>query len=173
MLKFIKRLFMSVFAIIMLLVIRYDERIFPYYKIIDKDGIFGVYRDGNVYIGNINFLKKLKNTTEKDILIVDNRNMDDPTIKVLNSYKIVDNNTQNEILHIILEYEKKYPSNWNRTMRSLKKEWIAHNLLYYFDYQINRTVDVDFNNNDENAYSKDALKDTVKKIIKKILNRLK
>ncbi len=173
MLRFIKKFFIFIFLNLILLIIRYDERIFPKYKIIDEDKIFASYSLGNVYIGNIDFLKKLSNTSDKDVLILDKRGESDPTIKIISSYKIVDNNIQNEILNILIEYEKRYPSKWERTMRSMKKEWIAHNLLYYFDYQINRTEDVDFNNNDEDAYSKEALKDTIKKIIKKILNKLK
>ena len=142
--KFIKRFFIFLFMISIILIIRYDERIFPRYKIIDKDKIFASYSMGNVYIGDDKFLSGLSNLNKDDVLVLDKRDENDPTLKIISSYKIVDNNLQNEILHILK-----------------------------FDYKIERTEDVDLNNNDEDAYSKDALKDTIKKIIKKILNRLK
>ena len=156
----------------MLLIIRYDERIYPRYKIIMKNNIFAQYSEGNVYIGDKKFLESLKDIKDKDVLVLDNRHESDPTIKVLSSYKITDNNLQNEIIRILLEYEEKYPSAWNRSMKKMKIEWTAHNLLYYFDYQVNRTIDVDFNNGDENTYNKKMLKEVIKKVIKKVINRL-
>lgn len=156
----------------MLLVIRYDERIYPKYEIVMKDNIFARYSEGNVYIGDAIFIGKLNKDNKKDIFVIDNRSDDDPTLKVLSSYKITDNNLQNEIIHILLEYEKRNPSAWNRTMKKMKIEWTAHNLLYYFDYKVNRTVDVDFNNNDEKVYNREMLKQVIKKVTKKVLNRL-
>ena len=119
--KFIKRFFIFLFMISIILIIRYDERIFPRYKIIDKDKIFASYSMGNVYIGDDKFLSGLSNLNKDDVLVLDKRDENDPTLKIISSYKIVDNNLQNEILHILKEYEKKYPSKWERTIRSMKK----------------------------------------------------
>ena len=170
--KFLKKLIIFLFIISILLVIRYDERIYPRYEIVMENDIFARYSEGNVYIGNDKFIKDLKNISEKDILVVDARSDSDPTLRVLSSYKITDNNLQNEIIHILLEYERRNPSAWNRTMKKMKIEWTAHNLLYYFDYQVNRTSAVDFNNKDESVYNRKMLKDLIKKVAKKVINRL-
>ena len=155
-----------------ILVTRFDYKYSGNYRIINDGKVFATYIDGNVYIGDSNFIKELKDIKETDVIILDDTKNIDPDYKIISSYKITDNVIQNEILNIPYEYNKLYPSSWNRSMKSMKIEWTAHNLLYYFDYQTIRTSDVDFNNKDENVYNKKMLKDTIKKIIKKVRNRI-
>lgn len=170
--KVFKCIILFVFLISILFILRFDSKYATSYNIINNGIIFATYRDGNVYIGNSEFINKLENVKENDILILDDHKNSDPDYKIISSYKITDNNIQNEILSILLEYARINPSSWHRSMKSMKIEWIAHNLLYYFDYQTIRTRDVDFNNSDENVYNERMLKDTIKKIIKKVYNRL-
>lgn len=170
--RFFKILIYFTIFIFTILVMRFDHRYNGSYKIINDGNVFATYIDGNVYIGNSLFIKTLKNIKEKDVIILDDTKNIDPDYKIISSYKITDNVIQNEILNILYEYNKLHPSLWKRSMKSMKIEWIAHNLLYYFDYQTIRTMDVDFNNNDENVYNEKMLKDTIKKILRKVRNRL-
>ena len=93
-----------------------------------------------------------KNITSNDeIIIIDDRNNYD--IQVVNSYKITDSNMKQEIIDIILEYNKKYPNNkWKRSKNTMYYEWIVHNILYKLYFFRNHTISVDFDNNDEYKY---------------------
>ena len=114
---------------------------------------FYKYRKGNIYIGNVEYLNSL-NKEENDILILDKRDGDDPNIKIIDSYLITDVNLINEVLDVVLEYEKENPSEWNRTKKTMAIEWLLHNTAYYLNYQRDRTKDVDLNNLDEDYYEK-------------------
>ena len=84
-------------------------------------------------------------------------------MQIYSSYKISDTNVRNEILNILMEYEKKHPSKWERSLNSMKVEWFVHNLLHLFNYRLDHTTDVDFNNADEEIYN---VKNNVKRLIK-------
>ena len=100
----------------------------------------------NIYISE-NYIDINKN----DILIIDDRQHSD--IMIINSYKIDSVNTQDKIIDLILDYNKKYPNkNWIRTKNSMKTEWFIHNILYKFGIYKNRTRSVDFETNEENLY---------------------
>ena len=60
----------------------------------------------------------------------------------------------NKILDILLNYEREYPTDWDRTKDAMLREWITHNVLYDFSFQTNRTKEVDLDNNDEKVYSR-------------------
>ena len=170
--KLIKHFILFLFMISILFILRFDKKRESFYRIINDGNIFAIYTDGNVYIGDSNFINNLNNTKDKDILILDDHNNPDADYKIISSYKVTDNVIQNEIINILLEYNKLHPSSWNRSFKSMKAEWIAHNLLYYFDYQVGRTRDVDFNNVDEKVYNRKMVKKVIKKIIKKVINRI-
>ena len=74
-------------------------------------------------------------------------------MSICNSNQIKNRNDQIEILKIILEYENKYPSNWNRNLDSMMNEWIIHNICYELNLEKPRTEQVDLDNNDEKKYS--------------------
>ena len=130
------------------------------YEIID-DRAFARYSDGLIYIGDFDYLEDVKKyCSDKDILVLDRRNGEDPDMIIYNSYKILDKNKQLEILNALCSYEQLYPSSWNRTINTMQREWNAHNILYYMNYERYRTTDVDLDNADEETY----------KIKKKIFN---
>lgn len=111
------------------------------------------YSKGYIYIlDNVDQIDNI-NQKENDVYIIDQRNNKDPNIKIVNSYLINDKETMNEIIDILLEYEYIYPSNWNRNKNSLLNEWLVHNNLFYINYEVVRTKDVDFNNKDERRYN--------------------
>ena len=132
----------------------YNYNVSNNYEIVMEDDCFARYSKGRVFIGSKEYIESLIDIDENDILIIDNRDRDDPNMKILSSYKINDYRTRDEILKIIFEYEKKNPSSWKRTISSMKLEWFVHNVLYYLNYETKRTRDVDLNNNDEKKYSK-------------------
>ena len=113
---------------------------------------FAKYSKGLVYIGSKTFLATII-PQKNDVLVLDSRDEKDPDMKIFSSYKIVDPMIKDEILKILLQYEKKYPSKWNRTIESMRLEWYIHNIMHFFNYEIDRTTDVDFNNDDENTYN--------------------
>ncbi len=110
-------------------------------------------QSGNIYIGTKEYLDTLNDINDDGILILDERDGSNPNIKIYNSYKITSPKRMSEVIDVILDYEKKDPSQWNRTKKTLIWEWIAHNILRNLEYQTHRTTDVDFDNKDENTYS--------------------
>ena len=119
----------------------------------DEDAYSG-YSKGSIYIGDKEYLDSLENITDKDILVEDERDSDNPTMRIRNSYLVFEKNDRTEILKSLCEYEKEHPSDWNRTLETMELEWEAHNLLYYFNYKKDHTTDVDLDNNDEEKYMK-------------------
>lgn len=112
------------------------------------------YSKGNVYIGSKDYLDNLEDISEYDILVEDERDGSNPSMKIRNSYLITDKNTRIEILNILKQYEKNHPSNWNRSIDTMNLEWEAHNSLYYLNYKRDHTTDVDLDNEDEEKYAK-------------------
>jgi hypothetical protein len=113
------------------------------------------YSSGIIYIGATDeCLMEVENKKDMDFLVLDYRHKDNSDMKMYDSYKLKNSKEQGEVIDILLEYENKRPSNWKRTKNSMLNEWDAHNLLYSLNYQRNRTKDVDFDNNDEDLYTK-------------------
>lgn len=157
-----KRLFL-VSAFILL--IGYYSKDYKYkknnYKIVDGN-FYATYSDGLVYIGDEDFLNNIT-ASEYDVLVCDSReNTKNPDMIIYNSYLIEDKDKRNEILEIICEYEKCYPSNWNRSIESMRLEWYMHNLSYFLNFRKDRTTDVDFDNDDEKKYDKILLRKVLK-----------
>ena len=75
-------------------------------------------------------------------------------MKIITSYTITDKNIRNEILEVLCRYEELHPSPWDRSIESMRLEWLAHNISYLFHNQRHRTADVDLDNNDEKYYKK-------------------
>ena len=125
----------------------------PDIQTIDNSNCFAYYSLGKVFIGDEEYLSSLKNIDENDILILDNRNYPEPNIKVYSSYKISDRAVRDEILEIICKYEEIYPSDWDRSIESMRLEWFIHNIFYDCNILKDRCADVDFNNNSEIIYN--------------------
>ncbi len=131
----------------------YEHVYVPQYEIMDETHQeFACYSQGRIFIGNRRFLIGLKDLKEGDILVLDQRNNSDPNMKIISSYEINDKDVRNEILEVLCRYEEMYPSDWDRTIESMRLEWLMHNLSYDFNNQQHRTRDVDLNNDDERYY---------------------
>lgn len=77
---------------------------------------------------------------------------------ICNSYCIKDKDTRNEILEVLCCYEEMYPSNWDRSIESMRVEWFCHNTAYNFNYRVDDSFEVDLNNKDEDKYSNKVLR---------------
>lgn len=111
-----------------------------------------IYSKGNIYIGSEEYLNEINYAKKDDILVLDERNDEDPDIKIYDSHKIQETKLMMEILKEIKKYEENNPSKWNRSLESMRNEWMYHNLSYYLNYEVERTRDVDLNNADEQKY---------------------
>ena len=110
------------------------------------------YNNGTIYIGSKSYLKTIKNLSDNDILALDARRSKDPNIQIYDSYKITDDLIMEEIIESLLLYEEKYPTEWERTKNTMIREWLAHNAMHRVGYEVDRTENVDFNNEDEETY---------------------
>lgn len=139
-----------------------DYQYVPKYSVIGENYNYweAKYRDGNVYI--VKKLSAIKKVNESDIIILDDRDENDPNMEIISSHEINDKEARNDIIEIILEYERRYPSKWNRTIESMRLEWYIHNILYDIDYERHRTDNVDFDNSDEEYYNKHILNKILK-----------
>ena len=134
----------------------HDYEYNPQYEITEtSDDAFATYSKGKIYIGNKSFLLSILDKIEEgDIIVLDQRNSKNPNMKIITSYTITDKNIRNEILEVLCKYEELYPSSWDRSIESMRLEWLAHNVSYTFHNQRHRTADVDLDNNDEKYYRK-------------------
>lgn len=136
--------------------IKANEEQISYYEEYTIEGIipYATIGDSNIYIGNEKFIDSIRNDDTEDIYVVDGRDNKNPNMRICNSYEIRSINRMNKILEILLNYEREYPTDWDRTKDAMLREWITHNVLYDFSFQTNRTKEVDLDNNDEKVYSR-------------------
>ncbi len=115
------------------------------------------FSNGTIFIGDKEYLESVE-SGPNDILVLDSRDGNDPNLKIIDSYRIINNATKREVIEALLYYEELNPTDWDRTERSLFNEWVAHNILYNIDYKTHRSKDVDFNNADEETYKLSLIK---------------
>ena len=124
---------------------------------------FATYKDKEIIIGSKHFIESL-NQNDNNIYIIDERFSSDPDLSICESHKIYHLTQMKDILDILMEYEQRYPSKWDRTYKSMLNEWIIHNICYYLKHEIERTKQVDFDNSDEQLYI------NIRTIINELLN---
>lgn len=115
------------------------------------------YSKGKVYISNYDTISKIYDEKSSDVYIIDQRNIQDSNIEIMDSYKIKSKQQMEEIINIILEYDRINPSLWNRSYYSLLNEWQIHNICYLFNYDEISTRHVDLDNEDETKYNSKEL----------------
>ena len=115
-----------------------------------EESPYGTYNQKDIYIISVEKAKELDNKTD-NIYIIDDRLDNDPDMSICSSYKFNSNDIEN-ILNLLIKYEEKYPSDWDRSFKSMKNEWVIHNICYFLNIQKARTEQVDFNNSDEDTY---------------------
>jgi len=117
-----------------------------------NNDIFATYNGRDIYIGDKDYILEIMDIESDNIYVIDDRNSKDPNIKIMNSYSIRNIDISN-ILDILIEYENIYPSDWNRTKKSMFNEWIIHNICYDLNIKTESTESVDLDNIDENKYN--------------------
>jgi len=127
------------------------------YEILEDDPAFAKCSCGTVYIGNKEFLQSIPDG-EDVVLVEDLRNRrDDPNMKIYHSCRFSNRDDRNTILEILQCYEELDPSEWDRSIESMRLEWFMHNLFYNFRVEEIRTEDVDLDNNDEEKFQQKIL----------------
>lgn len=138
-----------------------DYEYHPEYEILEDGQAYACYRDGDIYIGDEEYLKCV-NCKPGDVLICDTRNAEDSNFKIYDSYHVTDKEARNDIIEVLLRYEEENPSNWNRTKESMRLEWYVHNLIHDFTPETDHSTDVDLNNSDEQIYDIKVLRRILK-----------
>ncbi len=113
-------------------------------KIILKTG-------GTMHIIGLDDRSAVQDVPEGDVLVIDDRNPSNPSFQIKDSFRIRNGKRREEILNALIRYDREHPSatRWNRTIRSLKKEWLAHNFAYRLHFFRSSAKDVDLDNRDE------------------------
>ena len=147
----IKKKILYIGAFLFLLYNHVDKVYYPKYEILQNNLVFARYSGGKIYIGKYSYLKECYTYYEEgDIFILDSRySINNPSMKTFSSYEIHDKDIRNEILDVLCRYEECFPSNWDRSIESMRLEWFMHNVSYLFHNRRDRTTDVDLDNNDE------------------------
>ena len=157
--KIDKRKFFAGLGIVLVLTFFYKHKYKSNYTILDEsDEAFASYSDGLIYIGDKYYINSLDNVNDGDILVIDERNNIDPNMVICSSCDIRNKDTRNDILEVLCEYEEMYPSNWDRSIESMRFEWFCHNVAYYFNYKVDDSSEVDLNNKDEEKYNSKILR---------------
>lgn len=114
----------------------------------------GEYSRGNIYFGDSKYIESIQDSAGPyDVLIVDERNYKkNPNVKVIDSYRITDQDEMLEIIRFILDWEQEYPTEWERTETSMLREWKFHDLCNMLGIKVTHAKDVDFDNKDEKYY---------------------
>lgn len=118
---------------------------------------FGTYRRGNIYIGNQEFIDRIFDESTGDVYVIDLRDTDNPDMEIYNSYEFRNRDEMMDILEVLQEYERRYPTDWDRSNSSMMNEWRVHNILYDFSFERSHTREVDFDNLDEEIYNSKLL----------------
>lgn len=113
----------------------------------------GTYNKGQgyVYVVTEDLLDIMGDREKNVVVIVDKRASSDPNMQILDSYRITKAKQKKEIAQLMLDYNAANPVTpaWDRSLKSLIKEWEIHNNVYKTGLFSANTKDCDFNNNDE------------------------
>lgn len=91
-------------------------------------------------------------------MVIDERDKEDSNMIICDSCRIKDKDTRNDILEVLCIYEEMNPSDWDRSIESMRFEWFCHNAAYYVNYKVDDSSEVDLNNKDEDKYNNKVLR---------------
>ena len=114
---------------------------------------YATYDNKQIYIISEEEANNMKEIPTDDIYVVDRRHWANSTMIIQDSYRIKNLKEMKGILNILMKYENEHPSAWDRTLTSMEKEWLIHNICYFLNYEPARTRHVDFDNADEENFS--------------------
>lgn len=151
-------MFLGIFLVLVTSYLK-EHKYKPEYRIINslEDSFCAEYPDGCIYVGDEDYLKDIS-TEDGDVLVEDRRDGENPDFCIYDSYKVNDKDSRNDILEVLCLYEEMYPSDWDRSLESMRLEWFMHNVSHYFDYKRDHSTDVDLDNEDEEKYDNKVLR---------------
>ena len=85
------------------------------------------------------------------LLVIDDRAAEDPSFRLVDSCRIVQRRAKREILEAVMRYDARQPADppWQRTLRSMEKEWVIHNIAWRLGLFSAQARHVDLNNAEE------------------------
>ena len=128
------------------------------YSYTDDDG---KWQTGVVYLFNLCNASSRKEceqiadrqgVEENDFIVMDYSFFNNPCFQVRNSYRAQNSEQIDSILDILIEYDNTRNTPWERTKESMDAEWFLHNFSYEAEFETERAMHVDFDNNDESKY---------------------
>ncbi|NLI53690.1 MAG: hypothetical protein GX417_05120 [Clostridiales bacterium] len=86
-----------------------------------------------------------------EIAVYDDRYTENPSFRILRSCDVRSRRVRREALAALLDYDAAHPTEprWRRTLPSLEREWLLHNLAYRVGFLRSRARDVDLDNHAE------------------------
>lgn len=126
------------------------------YTISDNAPYYATYSGGDIYIGKhrSDFPEEY---CEGDIYVLDERDGKNPDMKICNSHLVYSPKHRKEILEVLCHYEECFPTDWDRSLDSMRLEWTVHNLSYLLGYDLKSSRDVDLDNADEENFDNKLL----------------
>jgi hypothetical protein len=86
-----------------------------------------------------------------DIAVYDDRFTPDPSFRVFRSCEIRSKRLRRDVLCALIQYDAACPADppWKRTLPSLEREWLMHNVAYRAGFLRSRAAEVDLDNHAE------------------------
>ena len=122
-----------------------------------NDKPFATYKNYNIYIGCEADVSRYT-SDPNNICIIDGRCNKNPNMKIIDSHRITSTEDMFNILAVLQEYEKIYPTRWNRSLEGLQIEWVAHNISFQYGILPVRSGSVDLDNLDGFLYEDAGIK---------------
>lgn len=123
----------------------------------EDENYFGSCDGYDIYFGSEDELREYVDN-DRNICVIDGRRNLNPNYKICHSYRITNEQDMYNILGVILEYDKLYPSKWNRSIDGLQIEWYLHNVCYEMNIFIDRSESVDLDMRDFFIFEDSVLK---------------
>ena len=126
----------------------------PHYRVADGKPYYATYSNGRVFIGDPTYLESIKSEiTPQDIIVVDNRkDPTDPNMEVKTEEPIYDKEIREEIIELIQIYSYYRPSDWKRTISSMRLEWFSYNITFFLKHNLDFDANIEFKNSNEQKY---------------------
>lgn len=82
---------------------------------------------------------------------LDDRSTGNPSFCIYDSYRVTRRARRREILEALINYDAAHPTTpaWGRTLRSLEREWVIHNVAYRLGLFRSHARHVDLDNREE------------------------
>lgn len=109
------------------------------------------------------------------LLVIDDRGAADPSFRLVDSCRIVRRRAKREILRAVMDYDARFPLDppWRRTLRSMEKEWMIHNVAWRLGLCAESARHVDLNNAEEGRGWRHFFRRGIALAARRLLRRLR